>query len=591
EGQIADLERAIQYKQQALEATPESHPARARILENLGVSFSDRFRQEGQIADRLRALDVFEMAIDCKSSSPRNRLSAGRRLLDNYIANKSWSKCAQVVETLLQILPEVTPPSQSRQDMQHVLEGLSDLASISASVLLKAGKPSSEALKALEQGRGIIASLMLDARSDTSKLNEEHPGLCSQYKRCQEQIENLRVESASSEINSQQSYAVKSFERFLLPLTPKEIQALARDGPIICFNVSNISSEAFLITTVYIRVLTLPSLDRSIVKLALDFLATRGNSARRDASLVESTEDEQLPRLDQSSELRSLWEIAVKPVLQEIGLLKPKNNQDKLPRIWWVGGGMMSLLPLHAAGLHDEGSTDNTLSHVISSYAPTLKALQFIRNRPIFSLHAQKPTIMVVSMPETPGNKPLKVDDEVAAIQRHGGPLVSITHLKNPTKLDVLDRLKSCTIAHFACHGLADEVEPAKSALIVGRETQELLTINDLDTISHDSAQIAYLSACSTAEMKAQNLVNESIHLASTFQLSGFPHVIGTLWGANDTAAVEIASKFYEGLLQEGGSGGKSVAQALHDAVIDFRNKDRNRAQTSKWAPFIHLGC
>ena len=81
------------------------------------------------------------------------------------------------------------------------------------------------------------------------------------------------------------------------------------------------------------------------------------------------------------------------------------------------------------------------------------------------------------------------------------------------------------------------------------RETKELLTINDLDIISHESAQIIYLSACSTAEMKARNLVNESIHLASTFQLSGFQHVIGTLWGADNNAAVEVASKFYEGLL------------------------------------------
>ena len=326
------------------------------------------------------------------------------------------------------------------------------------------------------------------------------------------------------------------------------------------------------------------------VKIALNFLAARGNFARRDAGIIESNEDEQISSLDPLSVLRSLWDNTVKPVLQEMGLLKLKNDQDKLPRIWWVGGGMMSLLPFHAAGVHDEGSTENTLSHVISSYAPTLKALQFIRNRPTFSLCAQKSTIMIVSMPETSGHTQLEVNEEVAAIQRHKGPLVSVIHLKNPTKADVLDRLKSCTIAHFACHGVADEIEPAKSALIVGRETKELLTINDLDSILHESAQIAYLSACSTAEMKARNLVNESIHLASTFQLSGFQHVIGTLWGADDNAAVEVASKFYEGLLREGGSGSKTVAHALHDAIIDFRNKDGNRAQISKWAPFIHLG-
>ena len=39
------------------------------------------------------------------------------------------------------------------------------------------------------------------------------------------------------------------FERFLLPLTDEEILGLAQDGPLVCFNVSDISSEAFLVTT------------------------------------------------------------------------------------------------------------------------------------------------------------------------------------------------------------------------------------------------------------------------------------------------------------------------------------------------------
>jgi CHAT domain-containing protein len=150
---------------------------------------------------------------------------------------------------------------------------------------------------------------------------------------------------------------------------------------------------------------------------------------------------------------------------------------------------------------------------------------------------------------------------------------------------------KSCSIAHFACHGLADGVEPAKSALIVGKEREEKLTLEDLDAVIHDSAQIAYLSACSTAEIKVQNLADKSIHLASTFQLSGFQHVIETLWGADDSAAVEIAAEFYENLVQHTKDGGTSVARALHEAVICYRNTGANCMDIFKWAPFVHLGC
>jgi CHAT domain-containing protein len=138
---------------------------------------------------------------------------------------------------------------------------------------------------------------------------------------------------------------------------------------------------------------------------------------------------------------------------------------------------------------------------------------------------------------------------------------------------------------------MADRMEPAKSALLLGKDVLEKLTLEDMDTISHDHAQIAYLSACSTAEIKVRNLADESIHLASAFQLAGFMHVIGTLWAADDNAAVEIASQFYEGLNLYDKEGGASVAQALHNAVLCYRNKHDNSAAIAEWAPFIHLGC
>jgi CHAT domain-containing protein len=194
-------------------------------------------------------------------------------------------------------------------------------------------------------------------------------------------------------------------------------------------------------------------------------------------------------------------------------------------------------------------------------------------------------------MPSTPGEyQPLNVAEEVAAIENHSRRAASIKHLSRPTRGDVLNALKFCAIAHLACHGSADRIEPSKSALIVRRETEERLTVEDLDTITYSSAKLAYLSACSTAEIQVSDLVEESVHLASIFQLTGFQHVIGTLWGADDNAAVKIASKFYEGLLQHGDVRDSSVAQALHHAVLCLRNTGDNHTAISLWAPFIHLG-
>lgn len=614
-GYMDDINNSIKWCQWAVDGTREDNPQKARNLLVLGYTLDARSELEDSIRDLKSSTEAYQKALSHSVAVPWIRVLAGRCAVDNLLGEKRWNAAADVLSDVLQVLPDITLPTNSRYDMQHLLGKLSNLASLSASVYLKAGKSPLKALQALEQARGIIASFLIDARSEISVLKEDHPELWSQYTHCQQQIGKINLEIGSAfPGNSKQDYATKliqrqrhyksleelrdrirqcaGFERFLLPLTEDQIRELARPGPVICFNVSEVSSEAFLITTTDIQYLPLPDLKIENIQKQVSLFASRGNPARRDGTLCVVDEAEVLPVADLSTELQYVWVSAVKPVLQQTGLLALARAPNVLPRIWWVGGGIMSLLPLHAAGNHTPGSSENTLSHAISSFAPTLKSLQFIRTRPPIPIQERKPELLIVSMPTTPGGyKSLDVAGEVTSIAKYSDSLISINHLAQPNKEAVLNALKSCTIAHFACHGSINGIEPAKSALIVGRDTAERLTIADLDTVSHENAQIVYLSACSTAETQALELQHESIHLASAFQLSGFQHVIGTLWGADDGAAVQIASNFYRILLRDSYSSELSVAQALHDAVLCFRNTDNNYKAISLWAPFIHLGC
>jgi CHAT domain-containing protein len=266
-----------------------------------------------------------------------------------------------------------------------------------------------------------------------------------------------------------------------------------------------------------------------------------------------------------------------------------------LPRLWWVGRGKMGFAPLHAAGTHTPGSTENTVSHVLSSYATSLKALQFIKEKSTRFKRNIKHNMLLVSAPTTPGHDDLNVKDEVSAISK--SLQAWATSLEYPSKLAVLSALTTCSLAHFACHGTADRVNPAKSALLLPQRNGahllrsiERLTVEDLDNTWSTQAQIVYLSACSTAENKAKYLVDEDIHLASSFQLLGFPHVICTLWGADDDASVEVARSFYK-RLETCEESERAVAENLHLAILGYRNVGENFEQILKWAPFIHLGC
>jgi CHAT domain-containing protein len=103
-------------------------------------------------------------------------------------------------------------------------------------------------------------------------------------------------------------------------------------------------------------------------------------------------------------------------------------------------------------------------------------------------------------------------------------------------------------------------------------------------------ARLAYVSACSTARTGDLSLLDEAVHLATAFQLAGFPHVIGTLWEINDATAVEIADTFYAALADPGGAlDPDRAARALHHAVRAQR--DQRPAAPYLWASHIHAGA
>jgi hypothetical protein len=609
------LELSIRCTEEALEmATSADDHKRWQLLHELGLSYKLLYEEYQDPKDLERSNSMLEESF-LASKLLIESLVSGLLIILNSFLTESWEFAATIIEKVINILPDVIPPFKSRDDAVVLLGKLGEMFSLLPTVYLNAGRTPMATLEVLENFRGIIASLMVDAKSDVSILKDEQPELWSQYTNFRDQIAQQSPNTASTlEVDFTQSYTASSrqyqrlyeklhhlrsqirkfpgFENFLLPPKGTEIMNLARDGPLVCFNVNSWGKHAFLVTSSSIEVINLPNLDPQYVQEIVTLFNVRSNPEKRDAHMIDSDDDEDVATSSPGL-LLHLWDNAVKPILDKLGLLREANCAEKISRIWWVGGGMMSLMPLHAAGEHTLSSVENTLSHVVSSYSPSLKMLQFLRGKPPISLDNETRKLLIVSMPTTPGgHAPLNTETEVAAIKMHSHGLAAVTHLTQPTKQDVLKELSSCTLAHFACHGSVNALEPVKSSLVVGKDTEEHLTVDEaMDVIIHTGANIAYLSACSTAETKARNLINESIHLASAFQLAGFQHVIATLWRADDGTAVEIASKFYELLFKEQTITGATISYALHRAVLQYRVMYGSAADVLKWASFIHLGA
>lgn len=77
---------------------------------------------------------------------------------------------------------------------------------------------------------------------------------------------------------------------------------------------------------------------------------------------------------------------------------------------------------------------------------------------------------------------------------------------------------------------------------------------------------LVYHSACGTGEIKDDRFIDESIHL------TGFPHVIGTLWGVADEICVYMSRIAYEEILRSGMSN-ESVCFRLHLASRELRHR------------------
>ena len=296
-----------------------------------------------------------------------------------------------------------------------------------------------------------------------------------------------------------------------------------------------------------------------------------------------------------------LWSSCVEPILKEVKKSQASDSHELL-RVWWVGTGIASSFPFHAAGKDFENAQDseNTLSQIIPSYTPTIKALSYARScaSRAAKTNSSETSILVVTMPSTPEHSSLPgVEEEKLAIQRITTDICKIKALKSPTAEHVLNDMSEFDIVHFACHGCADPKDPSNSHLMLQKSGPsgpviDKLTVSDISNKNTlGRTWIAYLSACSTAGVEATGLADECLHIASAFQVAGFAHVIGSLRPAEDDRCVRLAELFYRSLTKTGITtrhSNRAVAEALRNAVLDIRLESPD---PRLWAPFIHSGA
>ena len=579
---IDSLNVAINTAKAAVELIPYDHPNRAIFLLSLGKLFQQRLETTTSGEDFPAALEVWEE--DRSSSPPSSALHAiedleaavntfkeaaesfasapGTRIHGAALCAALLSKsndpdnlkdAQRMFAMAVELLPTVSPRILRINDQGFTLSEFADLASIAATFSIRVDSNVSEAIRLLELGRGVIASMYFENRGDIEQLKSVHPQLAREFRRLREEMDfegsplqplssqTARRHEASNELD-EILCSIRSnegFQNFLRGPSGEELLRCASIGPIVFLNVSVFGADAFIITHDNIRHLPLSKLTYVDVETKSEaMLETLKNDRLRNRRHTNASMEKIL---------EWLWDVAVEPILDGLGFTEAPQNEDAWPQIWWIPVGRLSLFPIHAAGYHSvNGRT--ALDRVISSYTPTVRALaharaQMIQIKRESNLESQ--IILLTSMPTTPNRGPLKfAAEEIHAIDNFLPHSMKRIILPSPTKSEVLERIEQCSVAHFACHGEVDP-DPSKSRILFSDWEIDSFSVADMAQRKLDQAELAYISACHAANNRNLQLLDESIHMAGAFQLAGFPTVIGTLWKIEDEHSAEVAKWVY----------------------------------------------
>ena len=466
-----------------------------------------------------------------------------------------------------------------------------------------------EAVEILEQGRALLWSEMRGLRTPVIQVIEEDSSLAKRFAEINQELETLTIAvtpSGRPEVEDgavQGRYGTDPFGRLLvkrkklveerdvlisqiqsrpgsegfLGATSFDIlRSAASRGPVIIINHCEWRSDIIIIfhNRLPCSIPTAETFFADANKLQDELVKARNRG-------LDSREYQDALR----SVLKGLYELVGQPVIKRLRLL----GVPEQSRIWWCPTSVFCTLPLHAMGpipSSKPGKLQYFSDLYIPSYTPSLSAL--IDSRRASPRILEKPSLLLVAQPDhdLPG-----VRGEIMVIRKLGDQ-VSVTDLvsSDATPTSVIEALRGSPLAHFACHGLLETGKPFEASFKLHGESR--LTLLKIVQSRLPDAEFAFLSCCHAAEITAESVSDEALHLTAAMQYCGFRSVVGTMWAMADTDGRDLAKYFYKSLFSSQDPNVpyyERSAEALRDATQKLRRK--RGINLERWVNFVHYGA
>jgi CHAT domain-containing protein len=366
---------------------------------------------------------------------------------------------------------------------------------------------------------------------------------------------------------------VPGFEDFLAVPTFEDVAEAAARAPIVYLAAAVPGGLALVVRGEEVEHVPLDSLTAETLRERVDSHLGIYDAYRRNPDAGRSAWAASLDEL-----CAWLWPTVMGPVLDELaGAVEAT----------LVAGGLLGLLPLHAAWTGDtEALTGRryALDALPLSYAPNARSLTAARST---AKNAWNGRLLVVAEPQPVSGARLpcaSFEAEVSAAAFSDSPRVLSGGAA--TRLNFAAGAATADVLHLACHGFADLSEPLESGLrLAGNRA---VTLRDLMAMKL-RVHLAVLSACETS-LPGTDLPDEVVALPTGLLQAGVASVVASMWTVPDRATAMLMTDFY----RRWRGVGDPPALALRDAqrwMRDTTNEEKRaawmkaEADGAEWLP------
>ncbi|KAF8752340.1 TPR-like protein [Rhizoctonia solani] len=495
-GDMNDLAESIEYFSRAVALTSDDHPDLSRHHFSLSLSYFTHYDHTSYEPSLSSAMLSLRTAAQLLAGPPRDRFMYALEWAQRA-AKHNPDDCMEAYRTAVNLLPQFiwlgAPTDQQYQDLLMA----EDLAVNAASTAILSSA-FDVALEWLEHARCVVWSQSLALRSPLDRLYKSHPDMAAQLRTISNALHQTDTESSASrklapELKTSidrhglavsyerlltQIRTLDGFEDFLLPMKSDRLIDAARSGPVIVINCSERCCDALVVIPgqVTISHVHLPNFTKKKAQEARDKMeASLWNKNLRERGVrlipVQGYKD------GFASVLLDLWTDIVRPVLDFLGYIESLLANDRdLPHVTWCPTGVLSFLPLHAAGDYGQPGC-RVFNYVVSSYIPTLTTL--LASPP--STISSTPRVLAIGQANTPKHTPLPgTTTELELIKAHTQSKGEYSQLidSQATTAAVLDAMDEHDWVHLACHAHQNVTNATKSGFFLHDGTLDLAAIN-----------------------------------------------------------------------------------------------------------------